>query len=72
MHLKVFGDLNHGEEIFLSGNVPGLGCDDIARAIPLVTTPTEFPWWRTKEGKLEGNVSCFLVTFSLFRNFRSW
>jgi hypothetical protein len=41
-----------GEEIYLIGNVPALGCNSIERAIPLVTSAAEFPWWRTKEGKL--------------------
>ena len=41
-----------GEEIRVSGNVPALGCNDPERAILLVTTPSEFPWWRTMEGKL--------------------
>eukprot|EP01032_Pedospumella_encystans_P014145 gene14145-16269_t len=47
---KVHADVRIGEEIRLSGSVPALGCDDPNRSIPMVTTPSDFPWWRTKEG----------------------
>mmetsp|Transcript_105 Transcript_105/g.189 ORF Transcript_105/g.189 Transcript_105/m.189 type:complete len:1079 (+) Transcript_105:193-3429(+) len=46
---KVQANTRFGEEIRLSGNLPSLGCDDIDRAVPLVTSPTEFPWWYNKE-----------------------
>lgn len=49
--MKVHAKLRHGEEIRVSGNVPALGTNDIQRAIPLVTTPDEYPWWSTKDGK---------------------
>jgi len=53
---KVHADVRIGEEIRLSGNAPVLGCDDPARAVPLVTSPGDFPWWHTKEGLfLPGN-----------------
>lgn len=55
-------DLRIGEEVRLSGSVPALGCDDPERSIPMVTTPGDFPWWRTKEGKFE------LIIFLLFSN----
>lgn len=42
--------LRYGEEIRLSGNVPALGSYNIQRAIPLYTSPTDFPYWHTKEG----------------------
>lgn len=48
--MQVNAKLRHGEDIRLSGNVPALGCDDIKRAIPLVTTPEDFPWWTTSDG----------------------
>eukprot|EP00601_Ochromonadales_sp_CCMP2298_P017181 CAMPEP_0173233894 /NCGR_PEP_ID=MMETSP1142-20121109/9889_1 /TAXON_ID=483371 /ORGANISM="non described non described, Strain CCMP2298" /LENGTH=1021 /DNA_ID=CAMNT_0014163805 /DNA_START=97 /DNA_END=3159 /DNA_ORIENTATION=- len=47
---KVHADIRIGEEVRVSGSVPALGCDDADRAIPMVTTPADFPWWRTKEG----------------------
>lgn len=46
---KVSARLQHGEDVRLSGNVPALGCNNPDRAISLVTSPSEFPWWQTKE-----------------------
>ena len=56
---QVHADVRIGEEIRLSGNAPVLGCDDPARAVPLVTSPGDFPWWHTKEGII--NTCCKLV-----------
>lgn len=42
--------MRFGEEIRVSGNVPALGCDDPSRSVPLVTSPTELPWWHTPKG----------------------
>eukprot|EP00600_Ochromonadales_sp_CCMP1393_P004943 CAMPEP_0174970528 /NCGR_PEP_ID=MMETSP0004_2-20121128/9438_1 /TAXON_ID=420556 /ORGANISM="Ochromonas sp., Strain CCMP1393" /LENGTH=1105 /DNA_ID=CAMNT_0016220279 /DNA_START=122 /DNA_END=3439 /DNA_ORIENTATION=- len=47
---KVHADVRLGEELRVCGSVPALGCDNPDRAVPMVTTPTHFPWWRTKEG----------------------
>jgi trehalose-6-phosphate synthase len=48
---KVHAEVGFGEEIYLCGNVPALGCDTVSRAIPLVTSTDDFPWWQTKEGE---------------------
>ncbi len=48
---KVHAEVGFGEEIYLCGNVPALGCDNISRAIPLITSTDDYPWWQTKEGK---------------------
>jgi len=42
--------LRNGEEVRISGNVPTLGLGNPEKAIPLVTSPSAFPWWVTKEG----------------------
>jgi len=47
---KVFADIPVGEEVRLCGNVPVLGGDDPDKSVSLITTPSDFPWWRTKEG----------------------
>ena len=47
---KVYAEVRIGEEIRVSGNAPVLGCNDPNRAIPMFTTPHDFPWWRSKEG----------------------
>ena len=47
---KVRAELRIGEELRVSGNVPALGANDINRAVPLCTSPTEYPWWHTKKG----------------------
>jgi hypothetical protein len=47
---KVKAQIKHGEEIRISGNVPALGCNDVERALPLYTTPNDFPWWSMNEG----------------------
>jgi len=47
---QVHGNTRFGEEIRLSGNVPALGCDIADRAIPMVTSPSNYPWWTTKQG----------------------
>jgi hypothetical protein len=49
---QVQARVRFGEEIRLSGNHPSLGCDNVDRAIPLVTSPKEFPWWWNKEGTI--------------------
>jgi hypothetical protein len=36
----------------MSGNIPSLGCNDLNRAVVLVTTSKDFPWWWNKEGSL--------------------
>lgn len=69
-----------GEEIRLSGSVPALGCDDPNRSIPMVTTPSDFPWWRTKEGIIRFRMDCICIHHSLtnqlflsfHRNFSPW
>jgi hypothetical protein len=48
---QVYAKLRHGEDIRLVGNIPSLGCDNLNRAIVLVTTPQDFPWWWNKDGK---------------------
>lgn len=48
--VQVHAEVGFGEEIYLCGNVPALGCDNISRAIPLVTSTDDYPWWQTKEG----------------------
>ena len=35
----------------MSGNVPALGLYDIKRAVPLVSSVAEYPYWHLKEGK---------------------
>lgn len=47
---KVKARTRFGEEIRISGNLPALGCDDINRAVPLVTSPTTYPMWTMREG----------------------
>ena len=47
---QVYAKVRIGEEVRLSGNVPALGLGNPEKAIPLVTSPTSFPWWVTKEG----------------------
>jgi len=49
VHFKVHAPVRYGEEIRLLGNCPALGCDDIQRAVVLVTSPTEYPLWSNKE-----------------------
>jgi hypothetical protein len=49
---QAYASVQFGEEIRVSGNVPALGCDNPDRAIPMFTSPSEFPWWHTKEGLL--------------------
>ena len=53
-------EIGFGEEVRLIGNVPALGCDDIARSIPLICSPATYPWWTTKEGK-----TTVILTFSV-------
>ncbi len=38
-----------GEDVRLCGNIPAFGCDDPNLAVPLVTSPSTYPWWKTKE-----------------------
>ncbi len=33
----------------MSGSLPGLGCSDPERAVPLVTSPSTYPWWSPKK-----------------------
>lgn len=47
---NVIAKIDVGEEIRLSGNVPAFGCDDPAQSLPLVTSPTLYPTWKTKTG----------------------
>ena len=53
--------MNFGEEIYVCGNVPALGCDTISRAIPLVTSTDDFPWWQTKEGMILISLAEWLI-----------
>ena len=48
--IQVHAEVLLGQEVRISGNVPALGCDSPDRAIPLVTSSADFPWWQTKEG----------------------
>jgi hypothetical protein len=48
--LQVQARTRFGEDIRVSGNVPALGCNDPSRAVELVTSPGDFPWWQTKSG----------------------
>ena len=41
--------MSFGEEIRVSGPAPALGCGNPERAISLVTTPADYPWWTTKD-----------------------
>ena len=54
---QVKAEIGFGEEVRLIGNVPALGCDDLARSIPLICSPATYPWWTTKEGNT--SVKCF-------------
>lgn len=47
---KVNGKIRLGEEIRISGDAQALGNGDRERAIPMFTSPNDYPWWRTKEG----------------------
>ena len=38
-----------GEEIRVSGPAPALGSSNPERAVSMVTSPGEYPWWTTKE-----------------------
>lgn len=59
---KVYAEVRIGEEIRVSGNAPVLGCNDPNRAIPMFTTPHDFPWWRSKEGnQINVNNSYFCI-----------
>lgn len=72
---KVKAKVKLGEEIRLSGNVPGLGCNNPERAIPLVTSPTDFPCWATKEALfLPGDVGVVKYRYCLFSGglFKRW
>jgi hypothetical protein len=55
-----------GEEIRVSGNAPVLGCNDPDRAIPMFTTPHDFPWWRSKEGMNSIKYCSFSIPFQTF------
>ena len=44
-------DMNFGQELRVSGNVPALGCNERDRAVRLVTTPADYPIWNTLNGK---------------------
>jgi hypothetical protein len=57
---QVKAEIGFGEEVRLIGNVPALGCDDVARSIPLICSPATYPWWTTKEGK-----TTVILTFSV-------
>mmetsp|Transcript_25483 Transcript_25483/g.24368 ORF Transcript_25483/g.24368 Transcript_25483/m.24368 type:complete len:1128 (+) Transcript_25483:151-3534(+) len=46
---KVNGKIRLGEEIRISGDAQALGNGDRERAIPMFTSPNDYPWWRTKE-----------------------
>lgn len=52
INFEVLAKTRHGEEIRLLGNTPSLGCDEIVRAIPLVTSATSYPKWITKSSIL--------------------
>ena len=42
-------DLRIGEEVRVSGTAPALGCDKPERAIQMITTPSTYPLWTTRE-----------------------
>lgn len=46
---RVQATLRMGEEVRVSGNVPALGCNDPARAIPLFSSNSNFPYWSLRE-----------------------
>jgi hypothetical protein len=46
---NVNGEVLMGEEIRISGDVQALGYGDRERAVPMFTSPNDYPWWRTKE-----------------------
>ena len=47
---KVHAEIRIGEEVRVSGDAPALGCGDPNLAVPMFTSPHEYPWWRAKEG----------------------
>jgi hypothetical protein len=55
----VNGELSMGEEIRISGDAQALGYGDRERAIPMFTSPNDYPWWRTKEGNYWVDISYF-------------
>jgi trehalose 6-phosphate synthase/phosphatase len=72
---KVNARLSFGEELYISGNVPMLGCDSIERAVALVTTQEEYPWWTTKEAfYLPGDEGTVTYRYAIFVNgkFSRW
>ena len=64
-----------GEEIRVSGPCPALGHGDASRAIPLVTTPSTYPFWTTKESIfLPGDRNLLQYRYAVFSGgvFRRW
>lgn len=50
-YAQVNAPLQFGEEVRVCGNVPNLGCGDPSRAVPLYTTPRDYPTWSSRDGK---------------------
>jgi hypothetical protein len=48
------------------GNCPSLGGGDPSRAIQLVTSSTDFPWWQSNEGELLMLVNNLFLVLSIF------
>jgi hypothetical protein len=59
---KVQARTRFGEDVRVSGNVPALGCNDPDRAVELVTSPADFPWWQTKSGMW---MNCYHLAITL-------
>jgi hypothetical protein len=62
----VYAKLRHGEDIRLIGNIPSLGCNDINRAIVLVTTPRDYPWWWNLEGNYFWLIHISVLNLAIF------
>ena len=47
LHLRVTAHTAHGQSIRVSGSSITMGRHNTTEALPLVTTPAEYPVWRT-------------------------
>ncbi len=50
VYFEVQAPLKFGEEIRVVGNFPCLGSDDANLGVRLVTSPSEYPHWKSTKG----------------------
>jgi len=66
LHLRVTAQTAHGQSIRVSGSSINMGRNNTTEALPLVTTPEEYPVWRTPKPILIPRGQTHSYSYALF------